>query len=69
MALKDLVVSGREAKLMKENERLRDALRLAKSDLMAARTRLKCDEPKAALDLVRTCISLIESAVTNGDRA
>jgi cytochrome P450 len=28
--------------------------------LMTARTRLKCDDPKAALDLVRICIKLIE---------
>jgi hypothetical protein len=28
--------------------------------LMTARTRLKCDEPKAALDLIRICIKLIE---------
>lgn len=30
------------------------------SHLMTARTRLKCDEPKAALDLIRICIKLIE---------
>lgn len=36
MALKNLVVSGREAGLMKENERLKRALRMAKSDLLEA---------------------------------
>lgn len=36
MALKDLVVSGTEARLMKENERLRRALRSARSDLVEA---------------------------------
>jgi hypothetical protein len=36
MALKDLVVSHNEAELMRENERLRESLRLAKRDLLSA---------------------------------
>lgn len=36
MALKDLVVSGKEADLMKENGRLRTALRSARFDLLQA---------------------------------
>jgi hypothetical protein len=36
MALKDLVRSGREVDLMKENERLRRALRSARQDLVEA---------------------------------
>jgi hypothetical protein len=37
--------------------------------LKTARTRLKCDDPKAALDLVRICIKLIEptSALRQGE--
>lgn len=33
--------------------------------LMTARTRLKCDDPKAALDLIRICIKLIEPAAVS----
>jgi hypothetical protein len=36
MALKDLVRSGRDVDLMKENERLRRALRSARQDLVEA---------------------------------
>lgn len=43
MALKELTVSGREAKLMKENERLREALRLAKRDLLAAMRHIEAE--------------------------
>jgi hypothetical protein len=43
MALKDLVVSGREADLMKENNRLREALRLAKRDLLSAMRHIEAE--------------------------
>lgn len=43
MALKDLVVSHEEAELMKENERLREALRLAKRDLLSAMRHIEAE--------------------------